>query len=383
MMDGASLANSTTSCPCSKPYPEDIIYLPVAPQLVARTRFSPPPDKKRCMPVEEAMEMLTAEMRKNEGKIAMAAIVGPGDPLATPELTLAMARAVKSRFPDLSLGLLTLGIGCSRLAGDLAEAGIDYVEVKVEGVRTEILEKLFAWIRPGAKTLKLADAASLLLKEQRDGVSALKFRKVTVGILTTLYPGYNIDHVAKISSEMVELGADSISLVPYCPEAGAEVNLESPSPETIKNAKTKASQYLPVVPPRLHHPHRTLPAEQTESIVPKPSNERPNVAVVSSNGIEIDLHLGHAIQFLIYGPRQDGLACLIETRAAPEPGSGPLRWQQTAEILKDCFVLLTASAGEKPRSQLAQAGLKILITEDNIEGMVDVLYGGGKKKGNK
>lgn len=383
MMDGALLANCTMSCPCSQPYPEDIIYLPVAPQIVARTRFSPPPDKKQCMTVEEAMEMLTLNMTKNEGKISMAAIAGPGDPLATPDLTLAMAKAVKSRFPDLSVGLLTLGIGSSKLAGELAEAGIDYVEMKVEGVRTEILEKLFAWIRPGAKTLKLADAASLLLKEQRDGVSALKFRRVTVGILTTLYPGYNSDHVAKISSEMVELGADSISLIPYCPEVGAEVNLESPSPEIIKTANTKASMYLPVVPPRLHNPHRTLPAEQTEKLVPTPSNERPNVAVVSSNGIEVDLHLGHAIQFLIYGPRQDGLACLIETRTAPEPGSGPLRWQQTAEILNDCFVLLTASAGEKPRSILTQSGLKVYITEDNIEGMVDVLYGGGKKKGKK
>lgn len=380
MMDGASLANSTTPCPCNKPYPEDIIFLPVAPQLVARTRFSPPPDKKQCLSVEEAMELLQAHMAKNEGKISMAAITGPGDPLATPELTLAMAKAVKSRFPELSVGLLTLGIGSSRLAGDLAGAGIDYVEMKVEGVRAEILEKLFAWIRPGAKTLKLADAADLLLKEQRDGVSALKFRRVTVNILTTLYPGYNTDHVAKISGEMVELGADCISLLPYCPEPGAEVDLESPSPESIETAETKASAFLPVVPSRLHNPNSTLPEDQAESLVPKPSKERPNVAVVSSNGIEVDLHLGHAIRFLIYGPRQDGLACLIETRPAPEPGSGPMRWQQTAEILKDCFVLLTADAGEKPRSLLGRSGLKVHITEDNIEGIVDVFCGGGKKK---
>ena len=182
---------------------------------------------------------------------------------------------------------------------------------------------------------------------------------------------------------MVELGADTISLIPYCPEPGAEVSLESPSAETIETATAKASAFLPVVPSRLHTTQATLLPEQTNSQVPAPSKKRPNVAVVSSNGMDIDLHLGHAIQFLIYGPRQDGLACLIETRPAPEPGSGPLRWQQTSEILKDCFALLTASAGEKPRTHLMRSGLKVLITEDNIEGMVDVLYGGGKKKSKK
>ena len=29
--------------------------------------------------------------------------------------------------------------------------------------------------------------------------------------------------------------------------------------------------------------------------LPRPSRERPNLAVVSSNGLEVDLHLGEAI----------------------------------------------------------------------------------------
>ncbi len=327
------------------------------------------------------MEFLNKQMNEREGKVVMAAITGPGDPLATVELTLAAVESIKSRFPDLPIGLLTLGIGSSRFAGDLARAGVSYVEMKVEGVRAEILEKLFAWIRPGAKTLKLADAVALLLQEQRDGVSALKFRQIAVSILTTLYPGYNTDHIAKISGEMVELGADTISLVPYCPEPAAEVELEGPTTEIVAEAKNKAKAFLPVVPSLLHHHSTDLPHNQSvDYLTPMPSEKRPNVAVVSSNGIDVDLHLGHAIQFLIYGPRGDGLACLLETRSAPEPGSGTKRWQQTAKILKDCFILLTASAGEKPRRLLGEQGLKVFITEDNIEGMVDVLYGGGKKK---
>jgi nitrogen fixation protein NifB len=111
---------------------------------------------------------------------------------------------------------------------------------------------------------------------------------------------------------------------------------------------------------------------------PGPTKKRPNVAVVSSNGMEVDLHLGQAYQVLIYGPREDGLACLLETRPAPEPGSSD-RWEELAERLPDCFAILAASAGERPRNILGDHGITILITDGEIESTVDMLYGGGKK----
>jgi nitrogen fixation protein NifB len=95
--------------------------------------------------------------------------------------------------------------------------------------------------------------------------------------------------------------------------------------------------------------------------------------------MDIDLHLGQAIKALIYGPREDGLACLLEARDLPEPGNGDNRWLQVAEILEDCFVLLATSAGQRPREILSSHGLAVLLLEDNVEGAVDVLYGGGKK----
>ena len=41
--------------------------------------------------------------------------------------------------------------------------------------------------------------------------------------------------------------------------------------------------------------------------------------------------------------------------------------------------LLAASAGQRPREVLGSRGVRVILTEDNIEGTVDVLYGGGKK----
>ena len=114
--------------------------------------------------------------------------------------------------------------------------------------------------------------------------------------------------------------------------------------------------------------------------LPQPTRERPRVAVASATGMAVDLHLGQARTLLIYGPREDGLTCLLETRPAPEPGSGEARWQQLAETLPDCFALLAASAGLRPREVLGQHGIRVLVGEQDIEGTGEVLYGGGKKQ---
>lgn len=363
-----------------------VVHLPVAPQTVARTRFSPPtPVRSQCLLVPEAMDLLDRVMKERGARITMVAITGPGDPLATPDITLETVRQVRKRFPQLAIGLKTLGLGSEKLAGELARAGVTYVEMQVDGVKAAILEKIYAWIRPGLKTLKVGEAVELLIREQRNGVPALKFHNIEVTILTTLYPGLNIDHVPKIAAAMLVLGAGGMALIPYSPEAGTEVDLECPDPQAVQAISEKVRNSLPIIEPLLSRPgEETAGTAAPLPLLPRPTAQRPNVGVVSSNGIEIDLHLGQAIRVLIYGPRQDGLACLLETRDAPEPGTAD-RWGELAAVLHDCFALLAASAGETPRRALAEAGVRVMITEDTIEGTVDVLYGGGKKgrKGKK
>ena len=330
--------------------------------------------------VPEAMELLDGLMKEREESITMVAITGPGDPLATSDITLEVVRTVRERYPAVKIGLKTLGIGSDRLAGDLARAGVNYVEMQVDGIKADVLEKIYAWIRPGAKTLKVGEAVELLIREQRNGVPALRFHNIGVTILTTLYPGLNLDHAPKISAAMMVLGAGGMSLIPYTPEPGAEVDLECPEQMAVQTITEKAGNSLPIVEPLLRDQGATAvgSAGLQAPPLPRPTGERPNVAVVSSNGIEIDLHLGQAIKLLIYGPRQDGLPCLLGTRDAPESGTTE-RWTELAAVLHDCFVVLAASVGETPRRALAASGIKVLITEDNIEGTVDVLYGGGKK----
>ena len=185
---------------------------------------------------------------------------------------------------------------------------------------------------------------------------------------------------------MAALGAESMTVVPYRPAGEEHALLEAPEEELMATVRDRVAKHIEIKADPEKLGPETGPAlcaadcGRTATTLPKPSKERPNVAVVSSNGMEVDLHLGHAIRVMIYGPREDGLACLLGTRPAPEPGKGSARWEELADSLSDCFVLLAASAGKSPMEVLSRRGIRVLIVEENIEGTVDVLYGGGKKK---
>ena len=331
------------------------------------------------MTPQEALNKV-AELLEPGEAVDHISISGPGDPLAFIEPTLETLALIHGQFPGIPLSIRTLGIGGEKYADRLSKVGVTLADLVVNAVTEDILEKLYAWIRPGFKTIRLQDAAKILLTEQIKAVRAFKDARMSICILTTIYPGNNTDHVEAIAHLMADLGADEMSLVPYRPEEGAEINLTPPDKKLMETVRKCASRYIAVSEEPKSAPFLGSDQNVVSPGLPRPTKQRPNVAVVSSDGMDVDLHLGEAIRVLIYGPREDGLACLLESRPAPEPGGGGSRWEALADTLPDCFVLLAASAGDNPRKILDGRGIKVLITDDNIEGTVDVLYGGGNKK---
>ena len=365
---------------CGGKIPQWLI-LPVAPQAAARIRFCGEDKLPQAVPLRGALTWI-ADLLAQGNDIEGLDLHGPGDPLATATMTRDILAMLREHYPDLPLGITTLGLGLAEHAGLLAEQGVARVTLLLDAVTPQTVKKIYTWIRPGKRNTPLAEGAEILINEQAKGIAACKAAGIAVSIQTTVYAGINEEEIEKIARQGSALGADSISLLPGKGWLKTEEKLPLPSEETMATLAKKAAQHLPVVCLPEESPrgeHIPLLADGGVLSVPKPTTARPNVAVLSSNGMDIDLHLGQAIKALIYGPREDGLACLLGTRDLPEPGSGDNRWQQVAEILKDCFVLLAASAGQKPRDILGRQGLTVLLLEDNVEGSVDVLYGGGKK----
>ncbi len=361
----------------------DWLPLPLAPRANTRIRFAA--TGARPMPPEQAMEWI-ADLQHQGRTIRGIDIHGPGDALAEPRQLFYFLDLFRRRQPEMAIRLTTSGLGSAALASRLADSGVREVVLLVDAVQVDIIQRLYAWIRPGRRTIPLARAAELLLKEQADGAGALARAGLVVRVTTTVYPGFNDSHVAEIARKMASLQVASIMVQPFTGAASGVATAENDCPVpcdtiTLARARLQAADHLPLTgtPPAPPEAENLVPLR--EHGLPGPTDRRPHVAVASSNGMDIDLHLGQAARLLIYGPREDGLACLLEARIVAPAPAGVARWQHLADsCLTDCFAVLVANAGEAPKKVLAGLGIRVLVCSDNIEGTVDVLFGGGKKK---
>ncbi len=365
------------------------LRLPVAPLAFCRMRYGAEGKVNPAMLASEAI----AELSLHKGLIHVV-LDGPGDPLASMTATLATTALLKQHRPELTIGLTTIGIGGAQHAAELAAAGVQRITLLIETLDAATAEKLYAWIRPGKKTIPLQEVVPQLLDEQAKAVPALIETGLTVIVRTTVYPGINAHQIVTIAETMAELGASAMELVPFVPDP-SQANVPPAATRVHMEQIAKLTErFLPTTSLQLSTEEcgcdcgpscgsgstcgcGIAPPAQTG--LPKPSRERSRVAVASATGMDVDLHLGQAKTLLIYGLRDDGLACLLETRQAPDPGNGESRWEQLADTLRDCFALLATSAGQRPRKVLGNRGIRVILTEENIEDTVDVLYDGGKK----
>lgn len=365
------------ACKGADPHP-GMIWLPVAPRINHRLRFAPPQSTTPAPLMPQAAVSRVEELQDSGSRVDTVLIFGPGDPLADVKLPLATIALLHDRFPDLRIVVRTLGIGGLQHADKFQQAGVSEVELMIDGVLPQTLELMYSWIRPGFKTLKLSEAAEILCSEQAKAIQAFKDAGVKVRVVTTYYPTVNDDHLDVLVRQVADLGADEMILTPYAPPPEADIFLPVPEPSVVAARIQALVSHLPIREGRPAS-HLVRESGQTDRLLPRPTKGRPNVAVVSSNGMNVDLHLGQAPQLLVYGPREDGLNCLLECRPVPEASSGMKRWDLLAGSISDCFALVTANAGERPRRILDEHGIQVIITQNEIEGTVDTLYGGGKK----
>jgi len=347
------------------PREEIELKLPIAPNANHRLLAGPEGKLPAALVAAEAIAWLKG-LQQGGKKITAIDLHGPGDVLTSWPATHHCLQLLQREVPQTPLSLTCLGLGGAELYPDLLRFGVSKVTLLVDTVNPETATRLYAWIRPGKKNIPLKQGAALLVKEQAETVYSLAAAGITVVIRTTIQQGINDCEVATIAQQMAELGATAMEIV-CARDKGSDLT-------------NQAAAYLEttIVQPEGELPPPGGPRPCTGADRAEATADRPNVAVASSGGMEVDLHLGQADQLLIYGPRDDGLACLLETRSTPAAGA-PDRWQALAEILSDCFVVLASHAGEAPRQQLAERGIQLILTDDQVEGVVDVLYGGGRR----
>ena len=261
--------------------------------------------------------------------------------------------------------------------------------ITVNTVDPEIGAKIYSWVRDGKVIYRGRQAAEVLLARQLEAIAGLKARGIVVKINTIIIPGINDHQVEAVARKMKELGVDLLNCMPVYPNADTPFGeIPEPAPAEMTAIQAAAEEFLP----QMRHCTRCradavglLDADRTEEfrgclaacaqMAPPMDATRPYVAVASREGVLVNLHLGEADSFQIWGPEGQGFR-LLEERPAPPPGGGDQRWWEMAEVLKDCRAVLVSALGETPAAILSDAGVVPVEMSGFIEVGLSRIYSG-------
>ena len=372
------------------------IHLPTAPSCNVQCNFcnrkydcpneSRPGVTSALLSPREAIEY-TKEAVQRMPNISVVGIAGPGDPFATPDLTLETLQLVREEYPDMLLCTASNGLNVAPYVEELKALKVSHVTITVNALYPSIGALIYAWVRKNKKVYRGTAGASVLFDNQQEAVAKLVEAGITTKINTIVMPGINQDHIGDIAKWAKDMGANIINCIPVYPvEDAVFADMKAPTKATMDTILEEAGQYLPL----MRHCARcradaagllsmgtTREAQELITAAIRRSYEnKPLVAVATREGMLVNQHLGEADTFLVFERAENGAIRQVGRRIAPAAGTGDARWEALAQTLRDCRAVLVADAGDNPKNVLAQKGIKVIATEGMIDEAVHAVFDG-------
>jgi nitrogen fixation protein NifB len=367
------------------------VHLPVAPECNIGCNFC---NRKTDCPNESrpgvtsailAPKQAIAYLEKLESilkaPLSVIGIAGPGDPFATPELTLKTLELCREKYPEKLLCVASNGLNVEPYADDLARLKVSHVTLTINAVDPVIGSKIYRFVRPDREVFRQVEGAEILLARQLSSLKALKARGITVKVNSIVIPTVNLGHIEYVAQSVAAMGADMHNCIPMypVPETPFE-NISEPSGAAMDMLRARCGQFIP----QMEHCRRcradaagVLGEEnnaeiqsalrETSQLPLNPDEDRPYFAVASLEGVLINQHLGEAENIWIYEWTQEEGIRHIDTRRVSAPGGGDDRWKALADGLSDCRALFCAAAGQRPTNVLTQNGVRLIVAEGLIE----------------
>lgn len=374
------------------------VHLPVAPKCNIKCNYcnrkydcvneSRPGVSSAVLSPRQALAYLE-EVVSRVPETTVAGIAGPGDAFAEPERTLETLRLVRQRFPEMILCLATNGLNVAPYVEELVRLDVSHVTITVNAVEPVIGSMIYSWVRYGKRVYRKEQAAQLLLKQQLLAIERLKRSGVLIKVNTIVIPGINDRHALEVSEKMADMGVDIQNCMPMYPNSETPFeDIPEPTAETMHAVRTAGSG---IIPQMMHCTRCRADAvglldddrsaefrgclDECSQDAGVDHSRKPFVAVATMEGTLVNQHLGEAYRFQIWEQNLSGFN-LVEERLAPEPGRGDRRWQELAELLKDCRAVLVSGIGERPRRSLMEHMIIPVEMNGFISHGLDAVYNG-------
>ena len=343
-------------------------------------------------------------------------IAGPGDPLANPERTFETFRQLSEKAPDIKLCVSTNGLSLPESVDELAKHNIDHVTITINCIDPDVGTQIYPWIYWKNKRIYGREAAAILIEQQQKGLEMLTARGILVKVNSVLIPGVNDQHLKEVSKVVKAKGAFLHNVMPLIAEAEhgtfyGVMGQRSPSPAELKELQDscegdmnmmrhcrqcradavgllgedrgaeftldkieemdidyeKAMEFRAEVRAGIQAELDAKRAEKDAKVVTLEADAprgRPVLMAVAAKGAVINVHFGHAKEFMVYEATWQG-ARFIGHRKAEQYcagdetcGDGESVLDKTIKSLEGCEVVLCSKIGYEPWGNLEAAGIQ-------------------------
>ena len=333
-------------------------------------------------------EILSPEMasqkfswvKENIDNLSVVGIAGPGDALANWDVTRKSIELIQAKGEDILFCLSTNGLMLPKYAHELVELGIHHITVTVNCLDPKIGALLYKVVNYEGKSYTGVAGAEILLKNQLAGIAYLVKHGVLVKINIVMVKGINDQHIPEVVKKMKELGVFITNIMPLIPAPGSvfeqfpqtsmkEINemrdlcqLEMQQMRHCKQCRADAIGLLGN--DRSNEFRMTKPGIQQPVLTGENDGKQYKIAVTSKHGKLVDLHFGHATEFLVY-QGSGKMFTLLEKRKTEQYCSGisdcdSEEGQKSAALqaIADCDAVLTMRIGFQGQKRLAEHGVK-------------------------
>ncbi|HEY5583868.1 MAG TPA: nitrogenase cofactor biosynthesis protein NifB [Ruminiclostridium sp.] len=328
-------------------------------------------------------------VKEKIGELSVVGIAGPGDALENWDNTKKSIELIRVENPDIVFCLSTNGLMLPRYAQEIIQLGVTHVTVTVNCLDNKIGAKIYKYVNYKGKQYALEVGAKLLLENQLKGIKLLTSQGIIVKINIVMLEGINDHHIPDVVKKMKELGVFIINIMPLIPAQGSVFENH---PQTKMKELTKMRDICELDVQQMRHCKQCradaigmlcedrsqefsnkIMEDEVLEVDEKKNVKKLKVAVTSKNGRLVDLHYGHAKEFMIYEINGSNFS-YIETRAAEKYCLGieecdeeEARRDAAVNSIADCDVVLTLRIGDNAEKKLLLRGIRSVIYWYTIE----------------
>jgi nitrogen fixation protein NifB len=359
----------------------------------------------------------TMAVAANIPQMTVLGIAGPGDPLANPERTFETFRRLSAEAPDIKLCVSTNGLALPAAVEELSKHNIDHVTITINCVDPEVGAKIYPWIFWENRRIKGVKGAKILIEQQQKGLEMLVAKGILVKVNSVMIPGVNDQHLAEVSKIVKAKGAFLHNVMPLIAEAEhgtfyGVMGQRGPNPEELQALQDACSGDMNMMRhcrqcradavgllgedrgdeftmDKIEHMeidyqaamekrkviHEAITDEMNSKRLEKAAvaqkfaaeekmHTRPVLMAVATSGQGlINMHFGHAKEFLIYEASPEGVRFISHRKTDlycsgdSACGEAETALQKTIRALEGCEAVLCSKVGYEPWDMLEKAGI--------------------------